>query len=98
LTITQRLHRFRIWVWGSIALSVLFYLSIILTNEFITGVRRYFWGYYAQCGVLSLPFLVFFFALMLVSLRLYWIGYRNSPPQSVQQKRFRAFFLASMVG
>jgi PAS domain-containing protein len=98
LAITQRLHQFRIWAWSSVALSVLFYLSIILTDEFITGVRRYFWGYYAQYGILSIPFLVFFFASMVVSLRLYWISYRNSPPQSVQQKRFRAFFLASMVG
>ena len=44
LTITQRLHQFRIWAWGSVALSVLFYLSIILTDEFITGLRRYFWA------------------------------------------------------
>jgi PAS domain S-box-containing protein len=98
LTITQRLHQFRIWAWSSVALSVLFYLSIILTDEFITGVRRSFWGYSPQYGLLSIPFLVFFFASMVVSLRLYWIGYRNSPPQSVQQKRFRTFFLASVVG
>jgi N-terminal 7TM region of histidine kinase len=98
LTITQRLHQFRIWAWSSVTLSVLFYLSIILTDEFITGeLRRYFWGYSPQYGLLSIPFLVFFFALMLVSLRLYWVGYRNSPPQSVQQKRFRALFFAFVV-
>jgi two-component system, NarL family, sensor histidine kinase UhpB len=97
LTITQRLHQFRIWAWGSVALSVLFYLSIILTDEFITGVRRSFWGYSPQYGLLSIPFLVFFFASMLVSLRLYWVGYRNSPPQSIQQKRFRALFFAFVV-
>jgi PAS domain S-box-containing protein len=98
LTITQRLHQFRIWAWSSVALSVLFYLSIILTDEFITGVRRSFWGYSPQYGLLSIPFLVFFFASMVVSLRLYWVGYRNSPPQSVQQKRFRTLFFASVVG
>ena len=97
LTITQRLHQFRIWAWSSVALSVLFYLSIILTDEFITGVRRSFWGYSPQYGLLSVPFLVFFFASMVVSLRLYWTSYRNSPPQSVQQKRFRALFIAFVV-
>jgi PAS domain S-box-containing protein len=98
LTITQRLYQFRIWAWSSVVLSALFYLSIILTDEFITGVRRSSWGYSPQYGLLSVPFLVFFFASMVVSLRLYWIGYRNSPPQSVQQKRFRTLFFAFVVG
>jgi hypothetical protein len=61
LTITQRLYQFRIWAWSSVVLSALFYLSIILTDEFITGLRRSFWGYSPQYGLLSVPFLGYSF-------------------------------------
>ena len=97
LKITQRLHQFQVWAWSSVVLSVLFYLSIILTDEFVTGVRRYFWGYSTQYGPLSMPFLAFFLASMVVSLRLYWISHWDSPPGSVPRRRFRAFFLAFVV-
>ncbi len=43
------------------------------TDFFVGGVHHYPWGYYARYGPRSVPFLVFFFGLMLFNLRLYWL-------------------------
>src|SRR5262249_56444952 len=59
LTIVQQLEAFRVVVWGSLAASGWFYLSVLSTDRFISGLYRYDWGYYPRYGLLGLPFLVF---------------------------------------
>ena len=45
-------------------LSTLLAIMVITHHEFITGVRHYWWGYFPQWGLLSIPFFIMFFAYM----------------------------------
>ena len=94
LTIVDRWRTHRLWALACAALSVLFSLSVLFTPWFTAGVYRYPWGYYARYGPLSLPFLLFFFSLLAVSLRFYWAEYRlaASPTQRQRLKTFLAAF------
>lgn len=96
LAIVQRLHAFRAVAWGSLALSGLFYYSILASDRFITGVNHYAWGYYPRYGPLSLPFLVFFFSLLFGGLRLLQKELSRST-RVIHQRRIRALLVALAV-
>ncbi|MCM8794908.1 MAG: PAS domain-containing protein [Candidatus Omnitrophica bacterium] len=96
----QRLKEFRIWGIISCAVSVLFCLSIFLSDQFLRGLYLYPWGYVPDLGPLSYPFLVFFAAVLYTSLRLYWIEYRGSSAEQQRRraKSFMAAFTVSYLG
>ncbi len=79
LTVLGRLPQHAVSAGASLLLSGLFCLGVAFTDQFVAGVYHYPWGYYAKYGPLSIPFLGFFVGLMVASLRLYWLEYRNSP-------------------
>src|SRR5438309_9110757 len=97
LAIVQRVYEFRAIAWGSLALSGLFYCSILLSNHFITGVYHYAWGYYPRYGPLSLPFLVFFFSLLLGSIRFLWIEHTRAV-HGIPRHRVKALLIAFGIG
>jgi PAS domain S-box-containing protein len=74
----------------------LFFCSILASDHFITGVHRYAWGYYPRYGLLSLPFLVFFFSLLFGSLRLLQMELSRSP-RVIHQRRIKALLVALAV-
>jgi PAS domain S-box-containing protein len=96
LAIVQRVHEFRAFAWGSLGLSGLFFCSILASDHFITGLHRYAWGYYPRYGLLSLPFLVFFFSLLFGSLRLLQMELSRSP-RVIHQRRIKALLVALAV-
>ena len=96
LAIVQRVHELRAIAWGSLALSGLFYCSILASDRFITGVSHYAWGYYPRYGPLSWPFLVFFFGLLFGSLRLLQMQLIHST-RVIQQRRIKALLVALAV-
>ena len=86
--------KYRVWLaWLS---GAGFYLSVVWSDAFVSGVYRYGWGYYAKYDWLSLPFLGFFFCLMALSLRHYWIHY-HSVAQGIAKERSKALFIAFCV-
>ncbi len=97
LAIVQRVHEFRAMAWGSLALSGLFYCSILVSDRFITGLHHYAWGYYPRYGPLSWPFLVFFFGLLFGSLRLLQTELSRST-RIIHQRRIKALLVALAVG
>ncbi len=97
LAIVQRVHEFRAMAWGSLALSGLFYGSILASDHFLTGVYHYTWGYYPRYGPLSWPFLVFFFGLLFGSLRLLQTELSRST-RIIHQRRIKALLVALAVG
>lgn len=97
LAILQQPRRVRIWSWATLALSALFFMGVVLTDQFVTGVHRHFWGYYPSYGPLSVPFLVFFLASMMLSLYLFWNGSRRSSSELPQRERLHAFSVAFAV-
>jgi PAS domain S-box-containing protein len=96
LAIVQRFHELRAIAWGSLALSGLFYCSILASDYFVTGLHRYEWGYYPRYGPLSVPFLVFFFSLLFGSLRLLQIQLIRST-RVIQRRRIEALLVALAV-
>jgi two-component system cell cycle sensor histidine kinase/response regulator CckA len=75
------------------SLGALFSVVILTTDTLIAGLYPYWWGYYPKYGWLSVPFLTFFFSMMIASLHHYWTEYRISPP-GIRKSRIRLFMIA----
>ena len=87
-------HKSRVWLaW---LVSGFFYGTVLYGDAFISGVNRFWWGYYARYQWMSIPFLGFFFGLMALSLRHYWQE-NHSAPSGVAKLRSRALFIAFCV-
>ncbi len=96
LTMVQKLRSYRMLAWCAGMSSLLFTSLAVGTNLFVGGVHHYRWGYYAQYGPLSAPFLAFFFGLMLFNLRLYWVEYRRANSQ-ITRSRLRCLLFAFAI-
>ena len=87
-------HKTRVWLaW---LVSSFFLVTALYGDAFITGVNRFWWGYYARYEWASIPFLGFFFGLMALSLRHYWQEY-HAPAPGVEKLRSKALFVAFCI-
>jgi signal transduction histidine kinase/PAS domain-containing protein len=87
-------HKSRVWLaW---LVSGFFYATVLYGDAFISGVNRFWWGYYPRYQWMSIPFLGFFFGLMALSLRLYWQE-NHAAPSGVEKLRSKALFFAFCV-
>lgn len=94
LAVTNHLHRARVRALACLGLSALFGFAVLFTDSFLTGLRSHPWGPYPRYGWLTVPFLVFFFAMMAVSLHhIYTRGVRAAPFE-IQRRRLRAILVA----
>lgn len=75
-------------------LSILSVVAIVGTDSLIGGLYRHWWGYYPQYGRLGIPYLAFFFTMLVLSLRLFWIEYRKAIPGTTHWRRVRNLLLA----
>lgn len=96
-TVVRRASDCRWVLMLSSLLSVVFYATILFGEGFIRGLIRYPWGYYARYGLASLPFLLFFFVVLLFSLSLLWREYRVCTLETAK-RRFRALVVAFSIG
>jgi PAS domain S-box-containing protein len=88
-------HKSRVWLaW---LVSAVFSLAVLYSDAFVSGVNRFWWGYYGRYGWASIPFLGFFFGLMALSLRHYWLEYHAAAP-SAGKLRSKALFIAFCIG
>lgn len=87
----------RMWRRISWCFSGLFALSIFLSDLLVEGVYHYWWGYYPKVGWLSVPFLIFFFVMMFLSLWEYDGQFRNAVP-GVHRERTKSFLKAFGFG
>lgn len=92
-----RIHlEHKVAVWATWITSALFFTAMATSDAFIGQVRRYWWGFYPDYGWLSVPFLVFFFSVMVASLRHYWIEEHRAPP-GTHKLRTRSLLVAFAV-
>jgi PAS domain S-box-containing protein len=84
-------------VWLSWLLSLFFSVSILSTDALIKALYQYWWGYYPRYGWLSLPYLIFFFGILIITLHDFWQGYRQAPPGTTHKRRVKAFFITFAV-
>jgi len=68
------------WLYSSWICSLFFICLNLFSDKLIPDLYQYSWGYYPKYGWLSLPYLVFFFGMMIFTLREYWASYRNAKP------------------
>lgn len=66
------------------------------TDYFITGLRKYFWGYYTNPGILHHPFLIIWFSLGIVSIINLYKGYKNIN-SALERRRRKYMFLALII-
>ena len=78
-------------------LATLLAVTVLLSSDFVTGVHRYWWGYYPQWGPASWPFFILFFTYMAAAFVDYLRAYRaTATPIRHQQIKFvlTAFVIA----
>jgi signal transduction histidine kinase len=78
---------------------ILSFISLFFTSNyyFISGVKKYFWGYYAQAGFLHSIFLVFWVVPLILSLRNFYQAY-HQPIPSLEKLRRKLMFWATLFG
>src|SRR5664279_6014116 len=82
-----------IWSLGSI------FAIIIITSDMLFGsLYHYWWGFYPRYGVTSIPFLLYFFGVMIEVVRHNWAVYRRSAKDSVEQIQAKSVLIAFSVG
>jgi len=78
-------------------LALLFGILIIKTNYLVTGVRKYFWGYFPSWGILGYPFLVFFFGCMLLSFFLLFSQFPKTD-SLIKKNQIKYVIVAYLIG
>ncbi|HEX9780654.1 MAG TPA: PAS domain S-box protein [bacterium] len=78
-------------------LSGVFAVIAIGTDWLIAGMTSYWWGAYPRYGAMSIPYLVFFFAMMLLTLHHYRSAARLAEPGSLQARRTQALLTAFII-
>lgn len=91
----ERLRKRVLTVWS---LSALFIALILTTDIQFKSLYHYSWGYFPKAGITSIPFILYFLAVMVMALRSYVAGYRNVIRSSTQQRRSRILLIAFAIG
>ncbi|MBI2093748.1 MAG: response regulator [Candidatus Omnitrophica bacterium] len=76
-----------------VVISSLFLIGVWWGGFFFNRVQRYFWGYYPRFEWLGILFIFFFFVMMLLTFRIYWIGYRQAKSPE-HARRLLGFLMA----
>lgn len=76
-------------IWLGYGLSAILAAAVFLHQDFVVGVRHYWWGYFPQWGAASAPFFVVFFAYMAAAFADYLRTFRTATtPIRRQQIKF----------
>lgn len=78
-------------------LSLLFIIAIFNTHSLIGNLRHYSWGYYPQYHWLGIPYLTFFFGVMILTLIEYWKEYQRTTSH-IHEIRIKSFLTAFVIG
>lgn len=84
-------------VWLTWLLSVSFAAAILTSDWLVSGLYHYWWGWYPRYGWLSVPYLTFFFGMMVVSLCHFWRVWRTTTPGTIDSRRVKALLIAFSV-
>ena len=76
------------------ALSALFSFAALFANQYIKGVRLYWWGYYPLYGWIGVISLFYIVAYTGMSFLQFLSRYRKSAPGSTQQLRTKSLLVA----
>ena len=93
------IRRKRNFIIANYLISFIFYLLAVFTDKMISpdSMRYYFWGYYPIYKPLSIPFLVFFFVQVVITVVELYKAYKEEtiPIKKMSKK---IILLASLIG
>ncbi len=89
--------RYRIAIWTIWAVGAFFAVAALTSDVLVAGVHRYWWGYYPYYGWMGVPFLAYFFSLLLVTLVLFRREYRKTEPGTAHAHRIRGISLGLAI-
>jgi len=78
-------------------ISAAFVILFFLTNKFVVGVHRYFFGFFSRLGLFSVLYLAFFFS---ISCMFFWNliqGYRKETVQ-IKKNHIKRVLVAFLIG
>jgi len=81
----------------SVYLITAIFCLLGLSNGFVTGMTKYFWGWYPLFGPLSYPFMAFFLLLMTLAFCDLWLS-QGKMGSKIENKRIKIVFIATMCG
>jgi PAS domain S-box-containing protein len=93
----QDFQQLRKWIQAFWAIGVFFLIAILATNVQFGSMYRYEWGFYPRHTLTSIPFLIYFFGLLMLVLWRYVKGFRQARKGSLQWKQGRLMLLAYLV-
>lgn len=79
------------------AVAALFSFLNLTTDFMITGVYRYWWGYYLRYNLNSLFFLAYFCVVLVLVQRLHWTEYAKVKKGSIQHRRIRMMLCGILI-
>lgn len=81
-------------------IGALVFLPISQSRYFLNGVNQYPWGYWFKAGVLHPSYLIFFGALMFMSFKLLYRGFRRemSPGERTRRRYLFVAFVIAYLG
>jgi diguanylate cyclase (GGDEF)-like protein len=84
-------------VFLSYSIGAILFVPISETKYFISGLYRYFWGYWWKAGSFHPYFLLFFGVLMIVSFYNFYESYRRETLK-IEKIRIGFLFIAILIG
>ena len=66
--------------------------AALFTHQLVTGVRRFWWGFYPQYGIASIPFLLFFFGFLVAALAEFVVAFPHA--RGTERRRIRLLLIA----
>ncbi len=85
-------------VVGGWLVSGCFIVATFATDMVVGPVYSYWWGFYPKYGFVALIFIVFFCAMLVLSLHEYWRVYHGEPVGYLRRQRARALMIAFAIG
>ena len=80
-----------------LSLSTVFVTLIITTDMLFGSLYHYSWGFYPKYGVTSVPFLLYFFGVLIGVARHHWAVYRRTVKGSIQQTQAKSVLIAFSI-
>lgn len=91
----ERVRKRVLVVW---VISACFITLFITTDIQVASLYHYSWGYYPRSSITSIPFILFFFGIMLVAFRSFVAAYRGAAKGSNQKVRARVLLISVIAG
>lgn len=85
-------------VWLAWIASTILLVITLRSNVLFDGFHHYSWGIFLKFRKPALLLVLYFFIMMILTIRRYWLEYRRSDRNSIRHRRAQAFLIALSIG